>query len=320
MKILLNETSIFCRKDPQMQYEEPAYLFFFARVVAFSQISAGFVRLSLELDHPERFRYVGLDQRAKLFFPNRAGVIPALGSASGWWQHWRVLPESERPPMRTYTVRRCTQASMQAQGIDIDIAVHGGAGVASEWLKRARVGDQLGFLGSNAAYPGLNLATGWNLKQHPQTREVFLFGDQSAFPAIANILSTLSSHIKAHVIVELEHEEDVDLLPKRSNLDVRVVIADRAHHGRELVRAVCEREEVWDVAVSPENIVVFSGEDERMMWEVPEQSSSNLSHYFWIAGENKAVKKIRRYALTERNVDRSVIAFMGYWAEGRSEN
>ena len=38
--------------------------------------------------------------------------------------------------------------------------------------------------------------------------------------------------------------------------------------------------------------------------------------YAWIAGESWLVKALRRALVTELGVERSRVAFMGYWREG----
>lgn len=38
--------------------------------------------------------------------------------------------------------------------------------------------------------------------------------------------------------------------------------------------------------------------------------------YAWIAGESKVVTGLRRHLVTELGMDRSQVAFMGYWREG----
>ena len=68
------------------------------------------------------------------------------------------------------------------------------------------------------------------------------------------------------------------------------------------------------------------------VWETPRYSSAgedvesqlrtrSLGHdlddtYAWIAGESWMVKALRRSLVTELGVERSQVAFMGYWREG----
>ncbi len=38
--------------------------------------------------------------------------------------------------------------------------------------------------------------------------------------------------------------------------------------------------------------------------------------YAWIAGESKVVTGLRRHLVNELHIDRSQVAFMGYWRRG----
>ena len=58
--------------------------------------------------------------------------------------------------------------------------------------------------------------------------------------------------------------------------------------------------------------------DRDILWETPEASTTGF--YAWIAGESAAVKTLRRMLVREHGIDRSRVAFMGYWRRGRSEN
>jgi len=65
------------------------------------------------------------------------------------------------------------------------------------------------------------------------------------------------------------------------------------------------------------------------LWETPFYSSSGeeivparaVGHefdglYAWIAGESKVVTGLRRHLVNELHIDRSQVAFMGYWRRG----
>ena len=42
--------------------------------------------------------------------------------------------------------------------------------------------------------------------------------------------------------------------------------------------------------------------------------------YAWLAGEAGAITALRRYLVGELGIDRSRVAFMGYWRLGRAES
>ena len=57
--------------------------------------------------------------------------------------------------------------------------------------------------------------------------------------------------------------------------------------------------------------------DVELIWDSPE--APHRGFYAWIAGEAAAVKALRRAVVTDRGVDRSQVAFMGYWRLGQAE-
>jgi NADPH-dependent ferric siderophore reductase len=58
--------------------------------------------------------------------------------------------------------------------------------------------------------------------------------------------------------------------------------------------------------------------DRELLWEAPEDMPGG-DFYAWIAGEAGVVKTLRRLLVREHGVDRTRVAFMGYWREGRAE-
>jgi NADPH-dependent ferric siderophore reductase len=61
------------------------------------------------------------------------------------------------------------------------------------------------------------------------------------------------------------------------------------------------------------------------LWETPTFSSlgesvseaeNHADRYFWIAGESGVVTTLRRHLVKDLGVDRSQVAFMGYWRHG----
>ena len=76
-------------------------------------------------------------------------------------------------------------------------------------------------------------------------------------------------------------------------------------------------------------------EIEDLLWETPEFSSlgeaitpsgsgasgpsergEHDGHYFWIAGESAVVTTLRRHLVRDLGIDRTQVAFMGYWRTG----
>ena len=64
---------------------------------------------------------------------------------------------------------------------------------------------------------------------------------------------------------------------------------------------------------------------EDLLWETPAFSGlgeelpdagNHADRYFWIAGESGVVTTLRRHLVKDLGIDRSQVAFMGYWRKG----
>jgi NADPH-dependent ferric siderophore reductase len=62
--------------------------------------------------------------------------------------------------------------------------------------------------------------------------------------------------------------------------------------------------------------------DAGFLWEVPPDDAlpSPSGLYAWLAGEAGVVKGLRRHLVQEAGLDRSAVAFMGYWRQGRESD
>ena len=58
--------------------------------------------------------------------------------------------------------------------------------------------------------------------------------------------------------------------------------------------------------------------DPDLLWEVPPPDPL-AGTYIWLAGEAGAVTRIRRQLVRDLHIDRRVVAFLGYWRQGRAE-
>ncbi|MXP26033.1 siderophore-interacting protein [Altererythrobacter indicus] len=104
-------------------------------------------------------------------------------------------PGSEKPVVRTYTIR-----AQRADALDIDFVMHdvaGHAGPATEWALSASVGDTIMVGGPGPAKP---LPPGYD--------HYVITGDMSALPAISVNLERLPDDAKGMAILEIQHEDD----------------------------------------------------------------------------------------------------------------
>jgi len=300
---------------------------FEVELTARTPLSENFARFTFTGPTLDRFADNGYDQRIKLMFPRPGeGFATLLASPDDWYTAWRELDDESRPPMRTYTIRAVRPSLRE---IDIDIVLHGLTGVASAWATTAPIGSPLLITGPNADFDGVHGGIDFHLP--PRTGRVLVAGDETALPAIANIIEALPASTKGCVLLEVPADHDATALPSHDGLDVIVVGRGDALHGEALIplvkqhagRLLADHADA-SALLELEDVDV----DEEMLWEVPEDASAGSGDaagqpetplYAWLAGEAGVIKTLRRHLVAERGVDRRSVAFMGYWRSGKSE-
>ncbi|HEV3365679.1 MAG TPA: siderophore-interacting protein, partial [Acidimicrobiia bacterium] len=117
-------------------------------------------------------------------------LLPSPGSPELVMPTWNgnefLLPDGSRPAIRTLTPLRLDPA---VQELDLEIVVHDG-GAASAWAQAAQPGDEAAISGPGRGYPIDPEATGF-----------LLGGDESAIPAISQLLELLPTDKPVHVLV-----------------------------------------------------------------------------------------------------------------------
>ncbi|WP_245565305.1 siderophore-interacting protein [Nocardioides insulae] len=285
---------------------------------AVHRLSPSFVRVELGAAGLADFGVEGptYDQRIKLIFPNEAGELPqGLGEAT-WWQDYLALPEDERGSIRTYTIREVLGTGADTRLV-VDIVVHPAPhGPGSSWALAAEVGSRLLVVcPRKGEYMG-------GIEFAPDSLErLLLVGDESALPAIAAIVEQLPVHARGTAFVEVPRADDVQQISGPDGVEIVWLPRDEAPVGQRMHEATVAH--LGAVAALPS---VADDEVEVGLWETPEYSSSgeeiaDLPHehsalYAWIAGESKAVTGLRRVLVKDIGLDRSQVAFMGYWREG----
>ena len=302
--------------------DRPAYRPFRATVLQMRRLCPSFLRVTLGGPDLDLFGTDGLDQRVKVVFPLADGFLadlddPRTVDEGTWYEQWRALPDDRRNPFRTYTVRRVRP---WARELDIDLVVHGGTGPAARWISGVRPGDEVILVGPDAR----SIHSSLGIDFHPGTaRRVLLAGDETAAPAIAAILEALPADRRAHAFVEVPHAEDrlpLDLpagadmtwLPRGGDgVGSRLVpvVTDWAATSAELLRA--------SAAPVPQPFTDVDV-DAELLWESPAEPPDG-AFYAWLAGEAGMIKDLRRLLVRGHGVDRSRVAFMGYWRQGRAE-
>ncbi|MGA6164032.1 siderophore-interacting protein [Amycolatopsis magusensis] len=172
---------------------------------------------------------VGPDQYVKLFFPVPGAERPVLppslddGEVLTWYRRYLAMPDAERPPMRTYTVR-----AIRPSEIDVDFVLHD-VGPASSWAERASAGDELIFLTPpHALYTPPDDAE-WQL----------LVGDESTIPAVGAIIESLPEDAVVRAYVEIGDRADEQTFDTAAkDVEITWIARDGRPHGEAVLDAV----------------------------------------------------------------------------------
>lgn len=318
----------------------PGYRPYRASVVGIRQLNAHFARVTLCGPDFNTFGTSGLDQRVKLVFPIPGHGLSDLGADdpaahSEWHARWRALPEAERNPFRTFTVRSIRP---DARELDVDVVNHSGSGPAARWLDRVTVGDSLIVIGPDARSTHAGIGLDW----HPgNANRMLLVGDETAAPAICGILESLPAGSRARAFIEVLDSSALLELRAPNGCEVTWIIAGDSPRGERLETAVREWVGAHLDLVVPGAPGPFDGLDDidvdtELLWESPGAGAATETaaatataadpaanaaprFYAWLAGEAGMIKLLRRFLVSETGVDRSRVAFMGYWRHGKAE-
>jgi len=312
----------------QRRDDRPGYRPYRAVVARIVTLTPHFTRVTFTGPQLDRFGTDGLDQRIKIVLPLERIGFADFGTddeeslrAGDWYTRWRELPDAQRNPFRTYTVRAVRPAESE---IDVDFVAHtddaDGAlpGPAALWLADAVAGNEVIIVGPDA----LSIHSGGGIDFHPGTAtEILLAGDETAAPAICSILESLAPGIRARAFIEVP--SIADELSVTTTADVRITWIARDTSATTLDRAVRDwvdgnRGIVAPVLASERQVLEEIDVDVEILWDSPEEADGN-SFYAWLAGESAMIKLLRRFLVSETGIDRSRVAFMGYWRHGKAE-
>jgi len=204
-------------------------------------------------------------------------LLPSAGSIDLIMPIWNgnefLLPSGRRPAIRTFTPRRVDAAQLE---LDLEIVVHGG-GVASQWARRAEPGHRAALSGPGRGY-----------MVNRDAPAFLLAGDETAIPAISQLLEALPRAAAVQVCIEVARPDARLAMPEHPHASVEWCdLPPGAPPGDALVAAVRGADLVPDARV-------------------------------WVAGEAAAVQRIRRYLFEERGMPRAQTSVRGYWKHGRA--
>ena len=189
-----------------------------------------------------------------------------------WTGNQFELPDGSRPPIRTFTPR-AFDADRNELTLDVVLHEHG---AATDWVRRVGPGGEVAVSGP-----------GRSDDLDPDARSHLLIGDESAMPAIAQLLEWIPADRAVDVHIEIRA------------LDARIALPDHPNTTVTWHEAV-EGAEPGDSMVTATTGVV------------------ELADAVWVAGEAAAVQRIRKHLFDERGRDRSGVTARGYWKQGRS--
>jgi len=179
-----------------------------------------------------------------------------------------LLPDGQRPTIRTFTPIRASEATSE---LVLEIVLHG-SGVASDWAAAATVGNRVAISGPGRGYV-----------PDPDASSFLLVGDESAVPAISQLVVSLPSQCPVHAGIEVTSPAAIRALPERSGVKVDWrVLAEGAPPGA-------------------------------AQFEYVRSATVEGGVRIWAAGEAAAMQRIRRHLFDDRGVDRSNTMIRGYW-------
>ena len=274
-----------------------SYRLFEVSVLRTEQLSATFRRLTFGSSELADLAWAGVDQRVKLVLTSaQRSDIPPEGD---WFEWWRALPDDLRPPMRTYTIAAHRPATGE---VDIDFVVHGDSGPLSGFAVRAGEGDRLLLVApGKGGMPEAGVA--W---RPGAASRLLCIGDETALPAIRNILGTLSADQSCEVLLEVPDASDRLPLTCAAHLRVDWVVRPPGEPV-----GSCAEQVLFGAASSPTS----PGDPDPDLWQEATGDAGN--RYAWVAGEVGWVNRLRR-RLAPSGYGRENAAFMGYWRAGFS--
>ncbi|MEU0985966.1 siderophore-interacting protein [Streptomyces sp. NPDC005953] len=239
-------------------------------VLRTEQLNPHMLRLTLGGPALDGFHTHQADDHVKLVFPDADGALRLPTANAELALDWpRPLPTT-----RKYTVRRFDADTRE---LDLDFVVHAG-GIASEWARAARPGDQIAIAGPPGA------------KAFPHVYDHYVFAvDATALPATARWLEESPQDVSADLVIETGHQDEHAYpLAHRDGVRItRLVREDDRSHLAATVTALA-------LPTSPTSA-----------------TSSAPRVFLFAAGEAQDIKPLRAWAKGRLDA-----LFTGYWKRG----
>ncbi|OTP89100.1 hypothetical protein B6D12_05665 [Gilliamella apicola] len=207
-------------------------------VLKVEKISPSFIRVQFSSNKPFDVDSAWVCPHVKLLFPEPITgeiLFPKLDE-----DNKIVVSDKVRQLARSYSVREFDSVTNQ---LFIDFAIHE-SGLATVWSRHAKVGDQIGLVGSAG-------------KLSFTDNCLVLMGDISAAPAICYTLEHLPEKQKVYAFILVNHPKDIVPLPDNENVQVNWLIQDNTKPNQ-----------LVDLVINTE----FAEQDKLMFWGGMESS------------------------------------------------
>jgi len=203
-------------------------------------------------------------------------VVPSPGRTHLVIPEWNgnefLLPDGSRPSLRTFTPQPVPGDSSR---LVIDVVVHEG-GAVSDWAAVATPGDRAAISGPGRGY-----------EIDPSARSLLVLGDESALPAIGQLIESLPADVAVEVHVETTDPAAETELPDRDGLITtwHLLPTDEAP-GKTLVEVAAE---------------------------LAARSELDELRRIWAAGEAASMQAIRKLMFGQQGMPRAHATIRGYW-------
>jgi NADPH-dependent ferric siderophore reductase len=186
-----------------------------------------------------------------------------------------LLADGTRPALRTFTPLR---PDPDAGRLDLEIVRHPG-GAVSQWAEGVDLGARAAISGPGAGYDYPDDAT-----------TLMVLGDETAMPAIRQLIAMAPTHLRLDVRVETTcAEARLDLGARRTDRVTWYETPPESSPGQRLAAYV------------------------RTMDAVPDRID------LWAAGEASAVQAIRNHLFKTLGLERNRAVVRGYWKPARAD-
>ena len=250
------------REPVRVRREPPSFRR--ARVESVSPRSARMVRLVLGGPELDGFIVDGPASSIRVLLPDDDGVL----ELPVWTGNEFVAADGDRAVIRTFTPLQVDDH------LAIDVVLHD-AGRAARWAATARAGDEVAVSGPGRTDP---IVAG--------ARAYLLGGDESAIPAIGQLLEALPPTTDVDVRIELARPDARLALPAHPHARVTWLDADpQAEPGDALATSI--------------------------------EQADVLPDAIWLAGEAAAIQRLRRHLFDVRGFSRANVIARGYWKRAR---